>query len=523
MHRHGLIEKKDFTDSITSIWEQNGQFGGWISSQKVDFAIIDAEKWKATAGIHLTHQNSVIQSSGTNPLICIANYLFDSLKHDAFCVNKAGELEEWKLQISSLFSPADKRFLPSVIESSDMKWKLEYIQDQDKDRKQQEGPYLFDSNFNRILNWYQTKNTVDTPEGISFLLPTGAIRLLEELMKFSGNNLMLIAGDKAERFPHEFDSYNEPPGITSHQGCFSFTTNFDAIGKLFEMKNGFHSQATRESEFCVSCFVAAPQKRTEHIEDMICSDEQYDIIIDRAKKQRNEYSFLCSSTVSMINFGPEHYFNIYEGAKFINKQYKMINSMGKNKVSVRREVALEEYFDMLLAQLHLSNYDVDLFVLLQAAIIHSITKPNKYGNLKRILFRVWGNDYYIPEISNDTAFSIGTLFQALEELEKAIKFFEQSVDRFPKEKFASLYNIGICYQQLEKHDVSLRYFEQCYQLDADDEDVRDKLEELRNLVAHTLEESLHVQPTVYQTRSTKTIQEETIPSITVASRRSKYE
>jgi len=59
----------------------------------LDFAILDANKHDS---LHLQHRDVrlTVESPSRNPLILIANYVFDSLKYDVFRFSREGVMQE---------------------------------------------------------------------------------------------------------------------------------------------------------------------------------------------------------------------------------------------------------------------------------------------------------------------------------------------------------------------------------------------------------------------------------------------
>lgn len=427
----------------------------------MDFAIIDAENWKKDQGIHLLNSDIIIKDSDiSNPIICIANYFFDSLQQDAYSIeSESGELYEWKMKIKASCSPNDNSFLSTVIDNTSISWKREYIQEYNENRSNSDGPYVFESYLNEILQLYQKTIGIQGIGG-SFVLPIGSLRLLNQLKEFSNNRLFLISGDKADAFSCEFNESSKSPDITNHQGCFSFTTNFDAIGKYFENNNGFILREHFENQFRVCIFV------------MEALDEL-------------DFPILSSSYRSSLQFGPEHYFNLFKGSRFLNKHYKILKKIGKpKKHSLKREIALQEYLNSVLSQLSLSNYDSDLFMQyykgIAACCLYSDSHEQK--QLRILLRRIWDNDYYIPNLTSDVGLAIAEILQLLNHNEAAIQFLLISEKRIfvNDDKLSKFYNIANSYLEINDISNSLVYFRKCHELDPEDDEFIEQIQILEN-------------------------------------------
>ena len=442
----------------------------------MDFAIIDAEKWKSNLGIEMCCSKENIDP--VNPIICIANYLFDSLHHDAYSVAyNTGDLEEWRVKVESSYSPLEPEFLPSVIETGGLIWKKEFIQENINEMNTN-GPYVFELYLNQILRWYQLELK---HRGASFVLPVGALRLIEQLRIFSNGRLLMITGDKADSLASEFSDENEKPEISDHQGCFSFTTNLDAIGKYFHIHGGVTFHGFLDNQFRVSLFLM-DSKELSDLPDF----SNINCISQHSENCISKFLNLSLTFSGQQQFGPENYFNLYKGAIFLKKQYKTLKNIGKpGEHSLKRELAFEEYLGVILAQLRLSNYDSDLFMEFKKGIASCIVhceETNK-STITKILYRIWENDYYIPNIIHDVAFAIGEILQLLDLVSAAISFFIIASKRLTKEtdQLNTYYNIAMSYLENGDTHNTIKYLLKCQELDPDDEDITSKLHELSHV------------------------------------------
>ena len=390
------------------------------------------------------------------PLIGIGNYLFDSLKQDAFTVlPESGDLEEWKVNIVSPLRTDDENFISSVIGTSAMEWSRDFVQNLDESRASEDGPYVFESYLNQILQRYQRDCQAS---GASFVLPVGSLRLIEQLRLFSEGELLIIAGDKAHSYARELDEFNEPPDIVSHEGCFSFTANFDAISKYFELHRGLTYHLNTETRFRVSIFVSQSAEGGTNA------------------LTRSQFPALTAAADSLDHFGPENYFSIYEGASWMGKYYKEIQ---KKASPLQRERAFQEHLSLILSHLRLSCYDIDLFWAYHKAILACLTNLPEHNHehemVQRVLYRIWSQCYFLPGCSSvDVPFSLGEMFQSMELPGPAAKFFEYSVARFPDDPVAALYNLGVCYMETTRLAEALQCFERCSTI-SDDEDIQEKI------------------------------------------------
>lgn len=187
-------------------------------------------------------------SAGTlrNPSLVIANYAFDTIRHDVYRV-RSGLLQE---ALVSTYSTQPESALddPAMLERLRLRW---------------EGEPLFsvhvydDADINTVLAGYTRLD--DT----SVLIPIGALRCLRSVMSWPSGRLLLLAGDKC--FSHEDELRNRSdPTLALHGGSFSFTVNFDALARWFERKGGQALMPTRRDyQFKVGAFLAGLQEPLE--------------------------------------------------------------------------------------------------------------------------------------------------------------------------------------------------------------------------------------------------------------------
>lgn len=223
----------DFTDSIVWRWLENKKFERHRRADVIDFAIFnplqDREMQLLDTGKKLTNKDIV------NPLIVMANYLFDSIEHDAFRVDQ-GVLQETKFTV---YRSERTCRLDSPVSVDQLSLLERYFDVQ--------GSYYDEPGLDSILEYYRSNM-----EEASIIFPIGGLRAMDNLVKFANGNLALIASDKG------FNSLNSrqirglwPQRYSVHGGCFSFDVNFDAIARYFENRGGLSlTEAGNHSGLC---------------------------------------------------------------------------------------------------------------------------------------------------------------------------------------------------------------------------------------------------------------------------------
>ena len=156
--------------------------------------------------------------SNPNPVLTIANYLFDSLKQDAFFVS------EGRIHESLLTLEMPEEYLEKYENN------LDQLQPSFHHCLLSPGDYYAKPSYDFILETYQAQ----LHEG-SFLIPIGALDLLSYLLDLTQGKLLLLATDKGYASVGDFEG-EEEPSLVFH-GSFSFGVNFHALG-LFAEKSG---------------------------------------------------------------------------------------------------------------------------------------------------------------------------------------------------------------------------------------------------------------------------------------------
>ncbi len=230
----------DFTESNLKAWEGNPAWRPLLESGAVDFAKFDADH---PGELVLRSSGQVLRKEGLrNPIALVANYFFDTIRHDAFRVRK-GQLFETRVSLTY-----KGRGAPDLEDSGlfqRMKFKLT--------QEEITGPYYEQPGWDDILHRYR-----DAFEEADVLMPTAGLHCLEAFAEIAADKgLLLISGDKHYRNEKEVEG-----GVGVHltpHGSFSMMVNADALGKRVESLGGF-SLHTRNGDttFTNAAFVIPP-------------------------------------------------------------------------------------------------------------------------------------------------------------------------------------------------------------------------------------------------------------------------
>lgn len=191
----------DFADTTIADWERNDA----LADERIDFARFDVAR-DATLRLR---RRGVELTRLANPLVVLANYLFDSVPADAFAVAD-GAISECLV----------------AVEGDDVDtMELTYT------RRPIAADHYGDADLDALLERYRTSlsDTVVT-------IPRAAIDCLGRLRALSGDRLLLLSADKAHSTEEALD-LREEPDVSRHGGCFSLMVNFHALG-LYARRNG---------------------------------------------------------------------------------------------------------------------------------------------------------------------------------------------------------------------------------------------------------------------------------------------
>lgn len=216
----------DFTEENLQFWEDHFLFKPFVESGDLDFAVFDLEQ---TDQIELMHQKTILQAGSVkNPMLVVANYIFDTVVHDIFRVEN-GQLHESLLTLKAKADNVEDR-MPVKLENLESSFTHQPIKPS----------YYQDPILDPILESYKTKLS-----SASFLFPVGTFVALDCLNRISSNRLMVIATDKGYTDLADIEGRGDP--MIAFHGSVSMSVNFHAISEYFKAKGGdFIFQDPRE-------------------------------------------------------------------------------------------------------------------------------------------------------------------------------------------------------------------------------------------------------------------------------------
>lgn len=184
----------DLGDRMLDEWDAHPAFAG----DRFDFARFDVE---ADSTLRLHRRGGTLERLA-NPLVVVANYLFDSVPVDAFAFGD-GTVEECLLA-------ADGEDVPSM----KLRWSRRAV-----------GPdHYREPELDALLEHYRTtlRDTVAT-------IPRVGIECLGRLRALADDRLLVLVGDKAHTTEASL-AHGAEPELDRHGGSFSVMVNVHALG-----------------------------------------------------------------------------------------------------------------------------------------------------------------------------------------------------------------------------------------------------------------------------------------------------
>jgi len=378
------------------------------------FAKLDLEKDDTLT----LYESGEVLSRGSlkNPLIVVANYIFDTLKNDVFTVKNAGLFESVvSLKTASGNITDDK---PTDWEKVDVEYEALQIN----------GGYYDDVHYNAVLD--------DFKEGLSdshFLFPIATLNAMKRLKAMANDKMLVLCSDKGYSTLEEQDEL-EYPELAFH-GSFSVMVNFAAIARYFK-KSGGDAMLQTQREGITSAVFASGIQFSDYPETTLALEQFIE------------------------GFSPGDYFVLQE------------------EVSEHTDKAKIEVLASLLSMSHWDPYVFDQINERICELLgeEDGSDPDTVEYLAKNMKKISDNFYLVPEVE-DAYCNIALFFHEAEKYEEAIPYYIQSLKYFGEEHVV-LYNLGICYYELDDNAVALDYFNRALEADPKSQDTKDMIKTL---------------------------------------------
>lgn len=372
----------DFTESNLKTYAANPRLAALAEAGVLDFARFDAERPHA---IRLRRHGTVIAPGGPHrPMAVIANYLFDTVRHDAFRIEH-GQLYETRVGLA----PKTRRAMPRH-DDPDVLDSLEIVERPVRARL----PYYRHRVFDAVLADYAASF-----DGCEMLFPIDALRCVDWFARAAGAPLLVLCGDKGYRTDDELKA-----GVGAHlsfhaKSSFSTMVNLNAIERVVAKQGGFALHAPQsDTSFTVSAFVsgAAPAAAVE-----------------------TRFAF----EAALSGLGPRHYQTTFDELK---RRWR------------------DPSVPAVLSLLRLANHDQDVFLRFAPVLTRKVSRVSNEvrADVAQAMDAVWAR-YYPLSTDEPVAFTIGLVFHAMRRFDEARRYFERSLP-LEGDDAVTHYNIGLC-------------------------------------------------------------------------------
>jgi len=201
----------DFSAERVALWADHPSFRPLVDEGLIDFAVLDADRLGPPDLV--ASGRTLTPGSLRGPVVGIANYVFDSLRHDAFAI-RGGELME-----SHVSLPDDAAGEPAREFVTGIAWETVSC-----------GPVPDD--LAPVLDLYR-----ETLDETAVLVPAGGLRCLDFLADLTSGATCALVADKGHCTPVELCSH-EAPSVVFHGSGFSLMVNFDFLARYVRQRGG---------------------------------------------------------------------------------------------------------------------------------------------------------------------------------------------------------------------------------------------------------------------------------------------
>lgn len=199
----------DFSADRVASWAAHPSYRPLIDEGLIDFAVLDADRLGPLELV--VSGRTLTPGSLRGPVLGIANYVFDTLRHDAYAI-RSGELLETRIRLGDDAVPGGEPL-------TDIGWETSPCGSVPEDLAQ-------------VLEHYR-----ETLDDTAVLVPVGGLRCLEFLADLTSGATCTLVADKGHRTTVELCSH-EAPSVVFHGSGFSLMVNFDFLARYVQQRGG---------------------------------------------------------------------------------------------------------------------------------------------------------------------------------------------------------------------------------------------------------------------------------------------
>jgi hypothetical protein len=405
-HLRVKVVMSDFSARNIAFWKQHPMLQDYVSQGWLDFAQVDASD---PQDIVLQHSGEVLSAAQPgNPLVVVANYVFDGIEQDAFYVS-GGQLHE---SLVSLHSPQPE---PNLRDAT----LLQRLSTGFAQRPARAQDHYPEPELNHVLQVYQSR-LVDT----HVLLPTQAMRCLTHLRRLCGNRMLLLSADKGVSREEDLLFNGEPKLV--HHGSVSLMVNYHALGLYVEQQGGWMMTPPHRSQSLqvIAALFDAQPLTPEHRGALVETCQAYGEHIGEA--------------------GPDDFYTL--------RRFVQAN-------------ASELDVPQMLAYLRLSGWDANNFQACYKPLIkcaETMEGPQR-REVAAMAAQVWDTYFPLGE-EGDMAFALGKLLCEMEHYAEAITHLQRSRQWYG-DTVDTLHHIGLCQYHLQQWPQALEHVQHALRVD----------------------------------------------------------
>lgn len=397
----------DFSEKNLQFWRQHSSLQAFVAQGQLDFALVDLSQ---SQDIMLLQSGATLAAGQiSNPLVVLANYVFDSIEQDAFCVED-GILYESLVSLHS--TDAETAFDDISL--------LERVQASFVNVPVQGGDYYAEPALNSLLDFYRNEFAA-----ANILLPTQALRYLDHLRHISNNRLLLISADKGVSREEDIVAAAAPE-IATH-GSISLMVNYHAIRRYAQQQGGH---------------VLMPPHRQHSLQFCV-------MLFDQRLAASSPAPHLYAETGQAFE---DHLCRINPDDFFVLKRFIQGNA---------EHLSLAQ----LLAYMRMSGWDAaNFWGCYEAFMQHAATLEGPLRDeVAKMAESVWSIYYPLGE-ERDLAFALAGLLYEIGHYAEAITYLEHSL-RLYGDDAGTLYNLAMCHAQLGRLAAGTQCIDAALQID----------------------------------------------------------
>lgn len=354
----------DLAEKNVEFWKTQPQLTPFVEAGKLDFARFDLVN---DTELSLEHAaKKLVGGALKNPVIVIANYIWDSLPADLFYVED-GQLFEVQTALVSERAEPDLSD-PELITRINMVY----------DRSPITSDFYHDSEMQTLLETYRQQ----LPDSM-LLFPHIALQCIRGLQQLSNQRLMLLTADKGHHRIEELLSVDEVP-IAIHDNGFSTLFNFHAIVKYFEQKGGT---------------VLATEHQHRSINILAC-------LLGQAEFPETRHAY--HDYIARIS--PDDLYNVLL------------------EFPSQKDMTLQNLLGYIRLKQYDTHAFVAVYRLLLSMLPEQYNETNA-RNLQIMLHKVWGNYYHMDEPYN-LPMAIATILQKIHDFKNALGFYTYAIQLY---------------------------------------------------------------------------------------------